>query len=93
MNPKRGFREQLRIYLSEQGLRFGKSTFDKLCSPAVGKGPPVAAWLGSRPIYDFDEGLAWGEAQLRPSRRGGTARTGATVHTDATVGEAGAKAT
>jgi hypothetical protein len=74
MTPKqRGFREEMRAHLAAHGLHYGKSTINKLCAPAEDKGPPVWAWLGRRPIYDFDEALAWAEAQLRPSRQGSIA--------------------
>jgi hypothetical protein len=71
MHPRtRGTRQQLLDFLrDEHDFPIGKSTLDKECAPAVGKGPPVAAWWGRRPIYDFDEALAWAQARLRSTRQ------------------------
>jgi hypothetical protein len=68
MQKRRGTRQQLLAILHENGFPLGKSTLDKLCAPAIGAGPPVFAWWGKRPIYDFNEGLAWAENRLRPTR-------------------------
>jgi hypothetical protein len=66
MSPqKRGTRQQLLNRLREHGIPLGKSTLDKLCAPSVHHGPPVAAWWGRRPLYDFDEGIEWAEQRLK----------------------------
>jgi hypothetical protein len=63
-------REQARVFLVQQGFPIGKSTFDKLCSPAKGEGPPVAVvWpgqSGSRPLYQATAVLEWARSR-RPS--------------------------
>jgi hypothetical protein len=49
MTPKiRKTRPQLVQFLRELGYPYGKSTLDKLCAPAVDRGPPVDAWIGAR---------------------------------------------
>ena len=63
--------------LVQRGYPIGGSTFDKLCSPAVGKGPPVVGWWpgkgGLRPLYRPRAVLAWAQAFLKsapsPGRR------------------------
>jgi hypothetical protein len=62
---KRLTRTQLTAYLRECGVPIGDSTLDKLCMPAVNKGPPVAVWWGRRPLYDPADALAWAEARMR----------------------------
>lgn len=69
MNSKpRLTRKQLGERLRERGYPIGNSTLNKLCAPAIGEGPPIAAWWGNRPLYDEDAGLAWAEARLRLTR-------------------------
>jgi hypothetical protein len=59
-------REQLREYLNNDlGIPVGKSTLVKLCAPAVGEGPPVAAWWNRRPLYSRRDAKAWAEKRLR----------------------------
>jgi len=58
-------RKELAEFLREHGYPIGNSTLVKLCCPAVGQGPPVAAWWGNRPLYNPDDGIAWAEARLR----------------------------
>jgi hypothetical protein len=62
---KRLTRKQLTAYLRECGVPIGDSTLDKLCMPAVNKGPPVAVWWGRRPLYDPADALVWAEARMR----------------------------
>jgi hypothetical protein len=61
-------REQLRLFLCEQGFPLGKSTLDKLCSPAFNEGPPVAAWWGKRSLHNPEDGLAWAKSRLSQGR-------------------------
>jgi hypothetical protein len=70
MNAKpRLTRKQLGKRLREHyGFPIGDSTLAKLCAPAIGQGPPVAAWWGNRPLYDEDEAVIWAERRLRPAR-------------------------
>jgi hypothetical protein len=70
MSQRLHTREELRkAILDERGGRLGKSTFNKLCSPAIGEGPPVAAWSGKYPLYRLEDGLAWYDSRLSPTRR------------------------
>jgi hypothetical protein len=58
--PKFATRDKLREHIVETtGIPLGKSTFDKMCAPACGKGPEVAAWMGERPLYDLNKGVEW----------------------------------
>jgi hypothetical protein len=58
-------RKKLLEFLNEQGFPIGESTFEKLCSPAIGQGPPVAGWWGRRPLYDPEVALAWARRRVR----------------------------
>jgi hypothetical protein len=60
-------RKQLAEHLRGCGFPIGNSALVKICSPAIGQGPPVAAYWGKRPLYDPDQGVAWAEARLRPA--------------------------
>jgi hypothetical protein len=61
-------RKQLAARLRELGYPVSFSTFNKLCAPSRGGGPPVDGWWGRRPLYDEGTGIAWAEAYLRPAR-------------------------
>jgi hypothetical protein len=58
-------RAQLLEHLHEEGIPLGKSTLDKLCTRSDYRGPPIAGWLGQRPLHDLAEALAWGQMLLR----------------------------
>ena len=60
-------REQLFAFLHEHGWPVGKGTWQKLCSPSIGKGPPIAGYWGKRPLYRPTEGLAWMRSLLSAS--------------------------
>jgi hypothetical protein len=64
--PRYVTRDKLHKLLNENGFPFGKSTLDKLCAPACGQGPPVAALWGAklRPLYDPEIGLEWAKNRL-----------------------------
>ena len=66
--PRYVTRDELHKLLKEHGFPFGKSTLDKLCAPACGQGPPVAALWGAkkRPLYDPEIGLEWAKNRLIP---------------------------
>jgi hypothetical protein len=69
-------RDQLLVFLQENGIPMGKSTLDKLCGTSrkqrtgllLNQGPPVAAWWGNRPLHDREAALAWGKTLLRTSK-------------------------
>jgi hypothetical protein len=58
-------RRQIGAYLRANGFPIGDGTLMKLCAPACGEGPPVAAWLGRRALHDPDAALAWARSRLR----------------------------
>jgi hypothetical protein len=61
---KRYTRDQLGPVLRAVGYPISDATLDKLCSPAVGQGPPVAGWWGRRPLYELDTAITWAELRL-----------------------------
>jgi hypothetical protein len=62
-------RKQLFALLQDQGLPpFSMSVMNKLCAPSVGLGPPVACYAGKYELYTGDEGVAWGESLLSPTK-------------------------
>jgi hypothetical protein len=67
-------RDETREYLRSFGFPIARGTFNQLCAPSRGEGPPVAAiWPGGvgrhegRPLYDPVAALAWAEARLKPA--------------------------
>jgi hypothetical protein len=55
----------LEIIKDETGLCFTPGTMDQLCAPSRGEGPPIEGYLGKRPIYSRNKGIAWARARLR----------------------------
>jgi hypothetical protein len=60
------FREQMRKDLESSGFPMGKGTLDKLCSPMVNEGPPVAAYWQGRPLYDPETYVPWAASRCKP---------------------------
>jgi hypothetical protein len=65
-------RRQAHQMLVERGFPLGWSTFNKLCAPAVGKGPVVAAWWPGgrgrnelRPLYEPQAVIDWAKTLLK----------------------------
>lgn len=58
-------REELRQQLNDRGYVISAGYFNQLCLPSRGKGPPVARWWGSRPLYELGAGLAWAEDRCK----------------------------
>jgi hypothetical protein len=46
------------------GIRFGPSTMEKLCSPAINDGPKPACYIGKRPLFKPADVVAWARARL-----------------------------
>ena len=67
MLPKYLTQKEIGPFLRERGIPMGDSTVDKLCSPAIGQGPRISAWLGRRPLRTPEDVLAWAESRLRLS--------------------------
>lgn len=66
-------------YLCSFGFPIARGTFNQLCAPSRGEGPPIARiWPGGagrhgcRPLYDPQAALAWAEARLRPAQQTAT---------------------
>src|SRR5262245_28822468 len=62
-------RELAPFIRAQTGIPLTQSTITKLCSPAIGDGPPAATWYGRRPLYARDAVLAWAKTRLSPERR------------------------
>jgi hypothetical protein len=66
-------RTEMHKLLVDSGYPVGFGTLEKLCSPAVGQGPPVAAfWPGrrsDRPLYDPTQALVWAQSRLLKSAK------------------------
>ena len=62
-------RRQIAAYVPANGFPIGDGTLMKLCAPAQGEGPPVAAWLGNRALHDPDVAIEWARSRLRPEPR------------------------
>jgi hypothetical protein len=66
-------RPQLAERLTAAGFPISNSRLSKICAPSSGiSGPPVAYWLGRRPIYNVEEAIAWARylasAKREPSK-------------------------
>jgi hypothetical protein len=59
------FQRQIPAFLRSKGYKISISRINILCAPAVGRGPPVALWLGSRPLRTPEAVLEWAEARLQ----------------------------
>lgn len=62
-------RELAAFIRAQTGIPLTHSTIQKLCSPAIGDGPPTAMWYGRRPLYEREAVLAWAKTRLSPERR------------------------
>jgi hypothetical protein len=82
-------RRQMGAFLRANGFPICDSTLTKLCAPARGEGPPVAAWLGKRALHEPDAALAWARSRLRlvPSVGTGSARRSASDLTTAATSQ------
>ena len=58
-------RAQLVVFLNANGFPISKPTLAKLAAPKVGRGPPIAAWFGKRPLHAPGPSLEWARALLR----------------------------
>jgi len=57
-------RKQMVAHLNAHGFPFSQSSVNKLCAPAVGRGPKIEAWLGRKPLYSPDGSIAWAKGLL-----------------------------
>jgi hypothetical protein len=65
MSKKYYTRKELGQALRERGIPISDSKINKLSAPSVSRGPPVAAWLGPKALYELGPGIEWGEGLLR----------------------------
>jgi hypothetical protein len=62
-------REELRQHIADVlGIEFSPGTMNQLCMPSRGEGPPVAGYIGKKPFYRLEEGIAWARSRLRPRK-------------------------
>ncbi len=52
-------------FLRALGYAYSNSEINRLCSPAVNQGPPVALRYGSRPLRTPHDVIAWAKKRLR----------------------------
>ena len=62
-------RSELREFLNSEGFPLGESTFEKICMPSRGEGPPIEFFWGNRPLYKPERGLAWARSRLSQTKR------------------------
>jgi hypothetical protein len=65
--PARMWREQAVKFLNDRGYPISMNTMNRLCMPAVGKGPRVDVWFAGRPLYLPADLISWAEALAGPS--------------------------
>ncbi len=59
------FQQDVAPFLRALGYAYSTSEINKLCAPAVNKGPPIALWHGPRPLRTPDAVIAWAEQRLQ----------------------------
>ena len=59
------FQKDIGPFLQAFGYAYSTSEINKLCAPAVNKGPPIALWHGPRPLRTPDAVIAWAEKRLQ----------------------------
>jgi len=62
-------RSELREFLNSEGFPLGESTFEKICMPSRGEGPPIEFFWGNRPLYKPERGLEWARSRLSQTKR------------------------
>jgi hypothetical protein len=55
-------------FLTDHGFKTSKSFISKICSPAVGNGPPIEGYWGKFPLFLPSRSLTWARARVRPGR-------------------------
>jgi hypothetical protein len=59
------FQQDIGPFLRALGYAYSNSEINRLCSPAVNKGPPIALRHGSRALRTTDDVIAWAEERLQ----------------------------
>jgi len=59
------FQLDIAPFLRSLGYAYSTSQVNKLCAPAVNKGPRIALWHGPRPLRTPDDVIAWAEKRLK----------------------------
>jgi hypothetical protein len=62
-------RAELCEKLRELGFPISFASLNKLCAPAIDKGPPVHSWWGSRPLYELNTAMRGRNHNFGPSLR------------------------
>ena len=62
-------RSELREFLNSEGFPLGESTFEKICMPSRGEGPPIEFFWGNRPLSKPERGLEWARSRLSQTKR------------------------
>ncbi|HSR76463.1 MAG TPA: hypothetical protein VLN57_07730 [Xanthobacteraceae bacterium] len=63
-------RRELAPFLAEHGYPISINGLNRICGPAVDRGPPVAGRWGTRDLYDPAECLAWAEQRAGIKKSG-----------------------
>jgi len=59
------FQKDIGPFLRALGYAYSTSQINRLCSPAVNEGPPIARWHGPRPLRTPDDVIAWAKNRLQ----------------------------
>jgi hypothetical protein len=59
------FQQDIGPFLQALGYAYSTSEINRLCSPSVNKGPPIALWQGPRPLRTPDDVIAWAEKRFQ----------------------------
>lgn len=56
-------RRELAPFLSQKGFKTSIHKLNRLCSPAINEGPPVAGRWGAADLYHPEAAVQWAEAR------------------------------
>jgi hypothetical protein len=63
------FQRDIAPFLRALGYAYSTSEINRLCSPAVNRGPPIARWYGPRPLRRPTDVIGWAEERLQAKMR------------------------
>jgi hypothetical protein len=61
-----GTRRELAGFLTQHGFPISYQLLTELSMPSNFRGPVPSYWWGNRPIYCFEDALAWARSRARP---------------------------
>jgi hypothetical protein len=63
------FQRDIAPFLRALGYSYSTSEINRLCSPTVDQGPPIARWYGPRPLRRPTDVIGWAAERLQAKMR------------------------